>query len=133
MVLLGNSTLLLTVGFHSVASTMTFGGLWPIFNARGAMREFGFPARTAGAPAAAPVMVTGAARTTCIGLLVFLFYSRSQFDLVDQVMAVTGTWAGLVDCVVVWEEGNPRHAIFRIVSSWLLAAWGLAGLTAPSK
>lgn len=112
---------------------MTFGGMWPIFDARGAILEFGFPARIADTPAAAPVMVIGSARTTCIGLLVFLFYSRNQLDLVDQVMAVIGAYAGLVDSYVVWKEGRPRKAVFRLVSSWLLAAWGFAGLTAPSK
>lgn len=112
---------------------MTFGGMWPIFNAKGSLLEFGFPARIADTPEAAPVMVIGCARTTCIGLLVFLFYSRNQLDLVDQVMAVTGAYAGLVDSYVVWKEGRPRKAIFRLVSSWLIAAWGFAGLTASSE
>lgn len=112
---------------------MAFGGIWPIFNPRGAMLEFGFPARIADTPAAAPVMVIGQARTTCIGLLVFLFYSRNQLDLIDQVMAVTGAYAGLVDSYVVWKQGETRHAVFRLVSSWLLAAWGFAGLTVSGK
>lgn len=110
---------------------MTFGGMWPMFNARSSMLEFGFPARIADAPAAAPVAVIGHARTTCIGLLVYLFYSRNQLDLVDQVMAVVGAYAGLVDSYVVWRQGEHRHAIFRLVSSWLIAAWGLAGMTVP--
>lgn len=112
---------------------MTFGGLWPIFNAPRAMREFGFPAKTADAPAAAPVMTSFGSRTTIIGVLVFLLYSRNQLDLVDQVMAVTGAWAGLVDCCVLWKEGKPRKGMFRLVSSWLISAWGFAGLTTPSK
>lgn len=112
---------------------MTFGGMWPMFNARASIREFGFPARIADAPAAAPVAVVGNARTTCIGLLVFLFYSRNQLDLVDQVMAVVGAYAGLVDSYAVWKEGEHRHAIFRLVSSWLIAAWGFSGMTAAGK
>lgn len=51
----------------SVASTMTFGGLWPIFDAKGAMTEFGFPASIASASAAGPVMVIGQVRGTIIG------------------------------------------------------------------
>lgn len=101
-----------------------------MFNARGAMQEFGFPARIASAPAAGPVMVIGQARGTVIGLLVFLFYSRNQFELVDTVMAVTGAYAGLVDSYVVWKEGNPRHALFRLISSGLISLWGYAGWTA---
>ncbi|ROV95113.1 hypothetical protein VSDG_05864 [Cytospora chrysosperma] len=83
-----------------VASTMTFGGVWPIFNARGAMLEFGFPSHIASVPAAAPVMVIGQVRTTVIGLLVFLHYSRNQLDVVDTIMAITGAYAGLLDSYV---------------------------------
>ncbi|GAP89282.1 putative efflux pump antibiotic resistance [Rosellinia necatrix] len=115
-----------------VATTMTFGGLWPFLDARGAMEEFGFPARVAAAPAAAPVFRVGNARTTTIGLLVFLFYARGQLAAVDAVVAVTGAYCGLVDSYVVWREGNPRHALFRLASSGLLSACGLWGLTAGS-
>lgn len=110
---------------------MTFGGMWPAFNASGAMREFGFPARIADAPAAAPVMVIGQARGTVIGLLVFLFYSRNQLDLVDDVTAVTAAYCAVVDAYVVWKEGERRNAVFRLVSSGMLAAWGYAGMTSP--
>ena len=74
-------------------------------------------------------MVIGQARTACIGLLVFLFYSRNQLDLIDLVMAVTGTYAGLVDGYVVWKEGNPRKATFRLITKFLadcyLGIWRL--------
>lgn len=93
------------------------------------MQEFGFAARIANAPAAGPVMIIGQARGTIIGLLVFLFYSRNQLELVDTVMAVTGLYAGLVDSYVVWKEGNGRYAAFRLISSGLISAWGFAGLT----
>lgn len=83
------------------------------------------------APAAGPVKVVGQARGTVIGILTFVFYSRNQLDLVDLVMAVTGTYCGLVDSYVVWKEGNPRKALFRLVTSGLLAAWGWAGWTSP--
>lgn len=115
---------------YSVASSLTFGGLWPIFDAQGSMLEFGFPPSIASAPAAAPVMVIAQVRSTVIGVLLFLFYARSQFDLVDTVMAVMGTWAGLVDSYVVWNvQGSARWALFRFVSSGLIAAWGYAGWT----
>lgn len=108
---------------------MTFGGIWPLFNAEGAMLDFGFPAHIAKNPAAAPVMKVNGVRTTVIGLLTFLFYSRGQLELVDTVMAVTGAYAGLVDTYLVWKEGYPRWAAFRFISSGFLAAWGYAGLT----
>lgn len=112
---------------------MTFGGIWPLFNTRDAMLEFGFPAHVAEAPAAAPVMAIGQARTTVIGLLAFIFYSRDQLDAVDTLMAVTGAYAGLVDGYVVWRQGKPSTALFRLVSSGLIAAWGWAGLTAGGR
>jgi hypothetical protein len=111
-------------------STMAFGGLWPLWDARGAMLEFGFPARIADVPQAAPVMAVGNARTSALGFAMLLLYSRNQFDAVDTILAVIGFWAGAVDCYVVYKEGQPRQAIFRLVSSWLLAAAGYAGWTA---
>ena len=112
------------------ASTMAFGGLWPMFDARGAILEFGLPARIADTPATAPVMVVGNVRTTIIGLLMLIFYSRGQYEVVDTFMAVTGAYAGLIDSYVVWKEGNPGKAAARLVSSGLIAAWGFAGWTA---
>lgn len=100
-----------------------------MFDPKASMEEFGFPARIATSPVAAPVMVIGQARGSIIGMLVFLFYSRDQMDLVDTVLAVTGAYAGLVDSYVVWKQGNPRYAVFRFVSSGLISAWGFAGLT----
>lgn len=70
------------------------------------MHELGFPARIADAPTATPVKVVGQACGTNIGLLTFVFYSRSHLDLVDLVMAMTGIYCGLVDSYVVWREGN---------------------------
>ncbi|KAI3337487.1 hypothetical protein HD806DRAFT_41940 [Xylariaceae sp. AK1471] len=114
-----------------IASTTTFGGMWPLlFSARSAMLEFGLPERIANTAVAAPVFVVGNARTTVIGLLTFLFYSRRQLDVVDTIMAVTGLYCGLVDSYVVWREGNPSYAVFRLISSGLISAWGVMGMTA---
>ncbi|KAI0160763.1 hypothetical protein GGR57DRAFT_391778 [Xylariaceae sp. FL1272] len=108
---------------------MAFGGLWPMFDSRGAMRDFGFPNRIANSPEAAPVMVTGNVRTTVVGILMLLFYSRGQMDILDTFMAVCGAYAGLVDSYIVWREGNGRQAVFRLISSWLISAWGMLGWT----
>ncbi|KAI1426750.1 hypothetical protein F5Y12DRAFT_255415 [Xylaria sp. FL1777] len=113
-----------------VASTMTFGGMWSLFHASDAALEFGFPRRIAATPAVAPVFTVGNARTTTIGLLTFIFYARNQLDVVDTIMAVTGAYCGLVDSYVVWKEGNPRKAAFRLASSGFLSACGFFGLTA---
>ncbi|KAI0866726.1 hypothetical protein F4860DRAFT_1052 [Xylaria cubensis] len=113
-----------------VASTMTFGGMWPLVDPRGSMLEFGLPPRIANAPAAAPVFKSGNARTTVIGLLTFFFYAQNQLEVVDTIMAITGAYCGLVDSYVVWKEGNPRQAVFRFMSSGFLSACGFWGLTA---
>ncbi|KAI0097648.1 hypothetical protein GGR51DRAFT_577936 [Nemania sp. FL0031] len=113
-----------------VASSMTFGGIWPLFDAHGAMSEFGFPQRIASAPPTAPVFQVGNARTTTIGLLTFFYYARQQYEIVDTIMTITGAYCGLLDSYIVWREGRPRHAIFRLVSSGFLSAWGFWGLTA---
>ncbi|KAI1818713.1 hypothetical protein GGS20DRAFT_526594 [Poronia punctata] len=113
-----------------VASTMTFGGAWGFVDTRACMLAFGLPARIASATAAShPVFLINNARTTVIGLLTFLFYSRGQLDAVDSIMAVTGAYCGLVDSYVVWKEGSPGKAIFRLVSSGLISAWGFWGCT----
>ncbi|KAH7305768.1 hypothetical protein B0I35DRAFT_361508 [Stachybotrys elegans] len=111
-------------------TTMAFGGLWPLWDARGAMLEFGMPANVADAPSSAPVMAVGTARTSILGFIMLLFYYRQQFEIVDSILAVTGFWAGAVDCYIVWKLGNRRQAIFRLVSSWLLALTGYLGWTA---
>ncbi|KAI1124992.1 hypothetical protein F5Y10DRAFT_18178 [Nemania abortiva] len=113
-----------------VASTINFGGIWPLFDARGAMLEFGFLPRIADPSSSAPIFQVGNARTTAIGLITFLFYSRQQFEVVDTIMAITGAYCGLIDSYVVWREGRPRQAIFRLVSSGFLSACGFWGLTA---
>ncbi|KAK9419293.1 hypothetical protein SUNI508_01270 [Seiridium unicorne] len=112
------------------ATVMTFGGMWSYFDPRGAMLEFGFPDRIAGTPAAAAIMHINNARTTVIGICLYTLYFRRNLDACDTILAVLGAYAGLVDSWVVWKEGNPRKAAFRLSSSWLLSAVGLAGWTA---
>ncbi|KAI1851410.1 hypothetical protein JX265_000356 [Neoarthrinium moseri] len=112
------------------ATTTTFGGLWPLFDPRGSLHEFGFTSRIADSPAAAPVMIIGCARTSILGILMFYYYSRGQLEVVDTILGVFGAYAGLIDSYVVWKEGNLRKAIFRFVSSGLLSAWAFSGQTA---
>ncbi|KAI1262871.1 hypothetical protein F5Y18DRAFT_429742 [Xylariaceae sp. FL1019] len=114
-------------------TTMIFGGMWPMIDPRGAMRDFGFSSHIADSPEAAPVMITGSVRTTVLGMLVLLFYSRGQMDVVDTLLAVTGTYAGLVDSFIVWREGNLGHAVFRLFNSGFISAWGIMGWTEGSN
>lgn len=115
------------------ASTQTFGGLWPLWNAPASMREFGFPARIADAPTSTPVSIVGNSHVTILGAIMFIFYAQGRYDAVDTVLAVTATWAGLVDSWVVWRAGNQGYALFRLFSSGALAAWAIGGMTSGGK
>ncbi|KAL6887993.1 hypothetical protein GGI43DRAFT_229637 [Trichoderma evansii] len=112
-----------------VASATTFGGLWPFWAPRDAMLEFGLPARIADSPTAQPVMVLSSARTTALGLLMFIFYQQGKFADVDTVMSVMGAYLGLADGYVCWKEGMPDKAVFRCVSGMVIAGCGMVGLT----
>ena len=112
------------------ATVMTFGGMWSFLDARGAMLEFGLPERIASTPAAAAVMHINNARTTVFGMCMYAFYFRRDLAACDTILAILGAYAVLVDSYVVWKEGNPRKAAFRLASSGLLSAVGFAGWTA---
>lgn len=109
---------------------MTLGGMWSYFDPRAAMLEFGLPDRIAATPAAGAVMHINNARTTVLGMCLYTLYFRRQLAACDTILAILGAYAGLIDSYVVWREGNPRKAAFRLASSWLLSAVGLAGWTA---
>ncbi|KAK7981353.1 hypothetical protein PG996_009041 [Apiospora saccharicola] len=111
------------------ATVMTFGGLWTFFDPHGSMLEFGLPERVARTREAAAVMHINNARTTTIGMCMYALYFTRQLPACDTILAILGAYAGLVDSWVVWREGNPRKAAFRLVSSGLLSAAGFARLT----
>jgi hypothetical protein len=68
---------------------------------------------------------------TALGLCLYALHARDKRAACDVVLAVLGAYVGLVDgWVVVWTQGNPRIAAFRVVSSGLLSAARLAGWTA---
>jgi hypothetical protein len=94
------------------------------------MLEFGLPDRIANTPAAAAVMHINNARTTVIGMCLYALYLRRQLAACDTILAILGAYAGLVDSYVVWRQGNPRKATFRLLSSWLISSAGFYGLTA---
>ncbi|KAI1318077.1 hypothetical protein F5Y16DRAFT_139511 [Xylariaceae sp. FL0255] len=102
--------------------SMFFGGMWPLFDAQGAMLEYGFPVRIASAPEAAYAFSEGGARTMVIGFFMLYFYARGQLRLVDTSLAVAGTYLGVIDTYLVWKAGDTNKAIFRFVASGLIAA-----------
>ncbi|KAI1390611.1 uncharacterized protein F4822DRAFT_393710 [Hypoxylon trugodes] len=111
-----------------VACSATFGGLWPLFNAKAAMLEFGFPTHIANSPPTYPVMITQSIRTSALGLIMLTFYSQQKLAEVDTVMAIMGTYLGVADSYALWADSRGK-AVFQLISGLLIGAWGLAGLT----
>ena len=111
-----------------IATTFTFGGLIPLWNAERAMLEFGLPMRVAMNPSAQSVMIVSSARVTAIGLALWTFYFKGQFTAVDTILTTLG-WIGIVDGYVCWKENVPRSALVRSVSGALFAGWGWFGMT----
>ena len=111
-----------------IATTFTFGGLMPLWNAEGAILEFGLPMRIAMNPSAQAVMKVSSARVTAIGLALWAFYLQGQFTAVDTILTTLG-WIGIVDGYVCWKEDVPRSAFVRSISGALFATWGWFGMT----
>ncbi|KAI0535046.1 hypothetical protein GGR58DRAFT_480560 [Xylaria digitata] len=112
------------------ASVSTVAILWPTTSPRRSLLAFGFPLHIAESPAAAPVMVIAQVRTTTIGLVMFVLYFKGQMEALDVILAVYGTFAGLIDSYTVWRQGRTRRALYRIATSGIGAACGFAGVTA---
>ncbi|KAJ2983352.1 hypothetical protein NQ176_g754 [Zarea fungicola] len=117
-----------------LAATVTFlGGIWALFAPAAAMRELGLPESVAGAPSAHPVMMISGARATMLGTTMFFLYSRGMLAECDTLLALISFYLGCVDSYVCWSQGMPGKAMVRLVSSWVLGACGLFGLTAANR
>ncbi|KAK4452217.1 hypothetical protein QBC34DRAFT_294123 [Podospora aff. communis PSN243] len=113
-----------------IATTQTLGGIWPIFfNTSSAMLEFGLPPRVANSREGQTAFVVGSARTTVIGLVMWMLYLQGKYAELDGVMVVLGLVLGAVDCWVCVREGVGRWGVFRGVSGILVAGWGVGGFT----
>ncbi|KAH6687371.1 hypothetical protein F5X68DRAFT_207305 [Plectosphaerella plurivora] len=112
-------------------SALFFGGLWPLLgSAKSAMLEYGYPENVASIPETWSVFASGNGRTTSLGAVVLTFYARGQLAEADLVLAILSTWLGVVDFWVLMSvEGTSwSWIVFRLLSSWGLAAAGWAGM-----
>ncbi|KAJ6264092.1 hypothetical protein Dda_0234 [Drechslerella dactyloides] len=112
-----------------LGTALTFGGALPLFNAAYALSEFGFPSRIANSPQAQAVFIVSGARTSAIGLAIYILYGRGMLRAVDVVLAAVGT-TGLIDGWVCWREGVAGRGVFRATSAAVVAVWGWMGMTA---
>ena len=111
-----------------IATLLTFGGTVPYFNPAYAIREFGLPARISDSPASHPIIMYGGARTSALGMLLFVFYSQNQLAAVDTVLTVM-IYVGLADGYICWREGVPAKGVVRATAGLIIGTWGMLGLT----
>lgn len=114
------------------ATAMFFGGLWPLFGneaTRSAMIEYGLPPRIANLPESWPGFMGISGRTTVIGALMYLFYFRRRYDVVDTIMAVMGFYLAVLDPYVLWGLASKSWCVFRGVSTFGFGLMGYYKLT----
>ncbi len=111
-----------------VATATTVGGVWPFFDARGAMLEFGYPVFIVEKPATHPVMITSSARSSILGALMLVFYFQGKLVEMDTVLALFGVWAGFADWYALRGQNNSK-SWFRLFSGLCLGTWGFLGLS----
>jgi hypothetical protein len=105
------------------ASSETFGGFWPIFNAERVILAFGLPEPIAQSVPAQATMFIASSRISTIGMIIFALYGQGNLAAVDTVLAVMGLYVGVMDGYLCWREG--RWACSALpVRSWLrLLGW----------
>lgn len=116
-----------------IASSETFGGFWPLFNAERATLAFGLPEPIAQSGPAQTTMFIASSRISTIGMIIFALYGQGNFAAVDTVLAVMGLYVGVMDGYLGWREGRPSMGLFRSASAFMVAAVGIAGCTAGSQ
>lgn len=116
-----------------IASSETFGGFWPLFNAERAILAFGLPEPIAESAPAQATMFIASSRISTIGLTIFALYGQGNLAAIDTVLAVMGLYVGVMDGYLCWREGRPKKGLFRSASAFTVAAVGLAGCTAGGR
>ncbi|KAK4148593.1 hypothetical protein C8A00DRAFT_38832 [Chaetomidium leptoderma] len=111
-----------------VATATTFGGMWPLFDAKGATAEMGLPRRFSESQENRSMFTLCSGRTTTLGLILFTFYFQNKFPEVDTVMTILGAYVRAVDGYVFYREGVSGKALQRALSGFAIAAWGWFGM-----
>jgi len=111
-----------------IATVETFGGLWPFFDAHRAMIDFGLPAQVVDSKPAQSVMTIYGSRATIMGLLLFGLYAKDMYEAMD-IALMTLAYAGPVEGLVCWKEGNGSNGLWRASCGVIFGAWGFMGGT----
>ncbi|KAK6066535.1 hypothetical protein SCUP515_10598 [Seiridium cupressi] len=114
-----------------MAAAQCWGTIWPILNGSTAsvMMHYGLSEHVANVPETWVVWHVGNARTACLGILMFIFYSQQRYDVLDIFQIIGGGYLGLADCYLLWSQGLGSMGIFRLLSSSVFAVLGAIGFT----
>jgi hypothetical protein len=114
-----------------MAAAQCWGTIWPLISGstRSVLLHYGLPQRIADIPETWTVWHIGNARTACLGILMFAFYAQRRYDILDIFLIVSGGYLGIVDCILLWNEGLYSTGLFRLLSSSVFAALGVVGFT----
>ena len=117
------------------AAAQCWGTLWPLLSGstRNVLLYYGLPERIADIPETWVVWHAGNARTACLGILMFIFYIQRRYDVLDIFLIVNGGYLGLVDCILLWNEGLRAMGVFRLLGSFVFALLGIIGFTRGSQ
>ncbi len=116
-----------------IAFTQTFGGVTSLFNSHWCISEYDLSERIASSPAAQTIMIVSGARTSTIGIALFVFHILRKYKEFDILLAILGAYVRLIDGYVAWIEGLPRKTAFRLTAGLLIAAWGGFGMHAMGR
>lgn len=102
----------------------------PLWNPAGAIRAFGLSERFATSAEAQACFTVYGSRMTMIGVAMWIFYLRGDFEAVNTILALVGGYCSAVDAYICWREGIPGKAVFRGTAGLLVGGWGMLGLMA---
>jgi hypothetical protein len=112
----------------AIATVFIPGGMMPLWDGAGAIREYGLPERIASSKEAQTAFIIYGSRMTAWGFGLWIFYSRRDFKAFDTMLALL-FYLGLNDLYVCWREGEQNQGIFRFGCGLLISSWGFFGMT----
>lgn len=99
-----------------------------MWDAAGAIREYGLPDRISLSKEAQSAFVIYGSRMTAWGAAMWVFYLKGNLKAFDTMLAFL-LYVSMVDCYVCWQEGEKDRGIFRLGCGILISSWGFLGLT----
>ncbi|KAI8686718.1 hypothetical protein NCS56_00332600 [Fusarium sp. Ph1] len=88
----------------------------------------GFPTHIASSEEAWVVDAAGNARMLCLGGLMFYFYRRGDYRVLDTFLASAST-IGIVECLALWDIGNRTILVPRFIVLFVFSVLGAAQTT----